>query len=58
MEHAIFNGMTLRGKGIKKMIKSLILQSVEALKIKTSGKATGIFSIVCNTMYIKTVQTN
>jgi hypothetical protein len=46
MEQPIFNGMILRGKGIKKMIKSLILQSAEALKTKASGKAAGKFAIV------------
>jgi len=50
--------MTLRGKGIKKMIKSLILQSVKAVKTKACAKAAGIFSIVFRIMKIKAVQTN
>jgi len=58
MEQAIFNGMILSGKGIKKIIKSLILQGVKAVKTKASGKAAGIFSIVFRTMKIKADQTN
>jgi len=46
MEQAIFNGMILRTKGIKKMIKSSILQSAEAMKTKASGNAKGKFAIV------------
>jgi len=53
MEQAIFNGMILRGKGIKKMIKSLILQGRKAVKARASGKPSGIFSIVFRTLEIK-----